>query len=45
MGYRTVTRDYDDRPKLDLSFLRRALPWMLAPWIVIGLVIWVVQAA
>jgi hypothetical protein len=45
VGYRTTTRDHDDRPRLDLGFLRKALPWMLAPWMVIGLVVWAVRAA
>jgi hypothetical protein len=40
MAFRTATHDRDDRPKLDLEFLRTALPWMIAPWIVIGLLIW-----
>lgn len=45
MVFRTATRDHDDRPKLDLGFLRKALPWMLGAWVVIGLVAWAVVAA
>jgi hypothetical protein len=45
MAFRTATRDHDDRPKLGLGFLRKALPWMLGAWVVIGLVAWAVVAA
>ena len=44
MVFRTATRDHDDRPTLDLGFLRKALPWMLGAWVVIGLVAWAVVA-
>jgi hypothetical protein len=45
MAFRTATRDHDDRPKLDLGFLRKALPWMVGAWVVIGLIVtWVVVA-
>jgi len=44
MVFRTATRDHDDRPKLDLGFLRKALPWMLGAWVVIGLTAWAVVA-
>ena len=44
MVFRTATRDHDDRPKLDLGFLRKALPWMLGAWVVIGLAAWAVVA-
>lgn len=42
MAIRTVTREHDDPPQLDLGFLRQALPWMLGAWAVVGLVAWVI---
>jgi hypothetical protein len=45
MAFRAATHDHDQRPRLDLGFLRRALPWMVGAWVVIGLVAWAVVAA
>jgi hypothetical protein len=44
MAYRTAARDDDDRPTLDLGFLRTTLAWMLIPWLVVGLTAWAVRA-
>jgi hypothetical protein len=44
MAIRSATRDHDERPQLDLGFLRHTLPWMLGAWAVIGLVAWVAVA-
>jgi len=44
MAPRTATRESDDRPTLDLGFLRKAMPWILGTWVVIGLTVWAVVA-
>jgi hypothetical protein len=45
MAFRTTTHDRDDRPQLDLGFLRKALPWMVGAWVVIGVATWAIVAA
>jgi hypothetical protein len=44
MRYRTAARDHDERPRLDLGFMRKALPWIVGAWAVIGLAAWAVVA-
>jgi len=44
MAFRTAARDHDDRPKLHLGFYRKALPWIVGAWVVIGLAAWAVVA-